>query len=145
MGVREYSVWIKAAPEQVWRVYVDPTRIPEWQTGKPVIGDVQGAPGRARLDVRLEARPPLRADDGADRRDAPHELVTRTDAYLGLQLEVTSRLSGRSDGTDLELRVVTHWRRGLGLVAKVVELAILNPREARKELAHLKTLVEREA
>ena len=69
---------------------------------------------------------------------APHELVTRTDTTLGLQLEVTSRLRGRSDGTDLELRVVTHWRRGLGLIATVVELAILNPGEARKELAHLK-------
>ena len=71
--------------------------------------------------------------------------MTRTDASLGVQLEVTSRLGGRSDGTDLELRVVTHWRRGLGLIAKVVELAILNSGEARKELAHLKTLVEREA
>ena len=44
MGVLEYSVWIAATPEQVWRTYADPTRIPEWQTGKPVITEVQGRP-----------------------------------------------------------------------------------------------------
>ena len=143
MGVREYSVWIKAAPEQVWQVYVDPGRIPEWQTGKPVIGDVQGVPGQPG-STYLSKRGPLSARTTVLTSQPPHELVTRTEASLGVQLEVTSRLGGRSDGTDLELRVVTHWRRGLGLIAKVVELAILNSGEARKELAHLKTLVERE-
>lgn len=75
---------------------------------------------------------------------APRELVTRTDAYLGLQLEVTSRIIERADGTDLRLAVVTHWRRRLGPVAELVEPAVLNPREMRKELALLKALVERE-
>jgi hypothetical protein len=41
--------------------------------------------------------------------------------------------------------VATHRRRGLGPLGKVVELVVLSPREARKELANLKTLVEREA
>jgi hypothetical protein len=40
--------------------------------------------------------------------------------------------------------VVILWRRGLGPIAKIVELAILSPREARKELASFKALVERE-
>ena len=56
MGVLEYSVWIEAAPELVWRAYVDPTRIPEWQTGRPVIGDVQGEFGvraRAMCQARM--------------------------------------------------------------------------------------------
>ena len=43
MGAVDYSVWIKASPEQVWRVYVDPSRIPEWQTGSPVIEEVHGS------------------------------------------------------------------------------------------------------
>ena len=33
MGVREYSVWIKAAPEQVWQVYVDPGASPSGRPG----------------------------------------------------------------------------------------------------------------
>ena len=55
--------------------------------------------------------------------DFPRELVTSTDAYLGLSFEVTSRLGERSGGTDLGLQVVTHWRCGFGPLGKIVELA----------------------
>jgi uncharacterized protein YndB with AHSA1/START domain len=143
MGVLEYSVWIKATPEQVWQAYVDPTRIPGWQTGKPVIDDVPGGPGEPG-STNVSRRGPFSARTTVLGADHPRELVTRTDAYLGLQLDVTSRLSGRSGGTDLQLRVMTPWRRGLGPVGRIVELAILSPGEARKELANLKALVERQ-
>jgi uncharacterized protein YndB with AHSA1/START domain len=143
MGTLECSVWIEAAPEQVWAIYVDPDRIPDWQTGRPRIEDVRGTPGEPG-STYVSRRGPLHARTTVLAADAPHELVTTTDAYLGLQFEVTSRLEGRSGGTDLTLRAVTHWRRGLGPVAKLVELAVLNPREARKEFALLKALVERE-
>ena len=144
MGVLEYSVWIKATPEQVWRTYVDPTRIPEWQTGKPAIGDVQGVPGEPG-STYVSRRGPLAARTRVLSADFPRELVTMTDAYFGLQFEVTSRLNGRAGGTDLTLRAATHWRRRFGPVATIVELAILSPREAHKELASLKALIEREA
>ena len=144
MGVLEYSVWIKATPEQVWQTYVDPHRIPDWQTGKPAIVDVQGASSEAG-STYVSKRGPLAARTTVLTADVPRELVTSTDAYFGLRFEVTSRLGERSGGTDLQLRVATRWRRGFGPVAKIVELAILNPREARKELANLKALVEREA
>ena len=143
MGVVEYSVWIEAAPEQVWRTYVDPTRIPDWQTGKPVIEDVQGAPGEPG-STYVSRRGPLAARTTVLTADVPHELLTTTDAYFGLKFEVTSRLSERSGGTDLRLRVATRWRRGFGPVGKIAELVFLSAREARKELAHLKALVERE-
>jgi hypothetical protein len=112
-------------------------RIPEWQTGKPVVADLHGPVGTAGSSYtsrrgRLSAQP-------------PHELVTRTDAYLGLRLTLTSLLSERSGGTDLSLRGETHWRRRLGPLAWLIELAILSPREARKELAALKALVEADA
>ena len=144
MGELSYSVWIQATPEQVWRSYVDPATVPDWQTGKPVIEDVQGPPGEPG-STYVSRRGPFAARTTVLRADAPRELVTRTDAYLGLVLEVTSRLSERSGGTDLQLGVVTQWRHRLGPVAKLVELAILNPGEARKELANLKALVERQA
>ena len=142
MGVLEDSVWINATPEQVWQTYVDPTRIPEWQTGKPVIGDVHGGPGEPG-STYVSRRGPFSAHTTVQSADRPRVLVTRTDAYLGLQLDVTSRLTARSGGTDLQLHVVTRWRRGLGPVRKLVELAILSPREAQKELTNLKALVER--
>ena len=144
MAVQEYSVWIEAAPERVWPIYVDPASIPDWQTGKPVIEDVQGAPGEPG-STYLSRRGPLSARTTVLAAEAPRELLTRTDAYFGLEFEVTSRLSERSGGTDLQMRVTTHWRRRLGPVAWLVERAVLSDREARKELTLLRELVEREA
>lgn len=141
MGEVEYSVWIEATPEQVWRTYVDPARIPDWQTGKPVIRDVRGAPGEPG-STYVSQRGPLVARTRVLTADAPRFLVTTTDAYLGLSFEVASRMVERAGGTDLHLRVTTHWRRGLRLVVALVERVVLSPREARKELAALKALVE---
>ena len=143
MGELAYAVWIDAAPERVWRAYVDPSRIPEWQTGKPVIGDVQGGPGELG-STYVSKRGPLVAQTTVTAADNPTRLVTWTDAYFGLQFEVTSRLTERAGGTDLELTVETHWRSRRRLVEKVVERAILSPREAHKELTNLKTIIERE-
>lgn len=142
MGTLEQSVWIEATPEQVWRVYVDPLRIPDWQTGKPVIGEVVGAPGEAGSSYQSK-RGPLVARTTVLSANAPHELRTTADAYFGLQFEVTSRLSARAGGTDLALLVETHWRRRLGPLAKLVELAVLSAREGEKELGYLKGFVER--
>lgn len=144
MGVLRYSVWIEATPVQVWRSYVDPTSIPDWQTGRPVVEDVHGPPG-APGSSYVSKRGPLAARTTVLSADAPHELVTRTEAYFGLHLEVTSRLSARSGGTDLHLSAATHWPRGFGPVGRIVEMAVLSPGEARKELANLKALVERRA
>ena len=144
MGMLEYSVWIDAAPAVVWRAYVDPTRIPEWQTGTPVIGEVQGefgVPGSSYVSRRgrLAARTTVLT------ADAPRQLVTRTHAYFGLRFEVASRLIERAGGTDLQLHATTQWRRGFAPIAKIVERAILSPAEARKELDKFKALVERDA
>ena len=141
MDELELSIWIDANPEQVWRVYADPLRIPEWQTGKPVVGEVRGPAGEPG-STHVSKRGPLAARTTVVSADAPRVLVTRTDAYLGLSVEVTARLIERPGGTDLRLSVATHWRRSLGPVSKLVEMAILSPREARKELANLKSLVE---
>lgn len=144
MGELAYTVWIDAAPELVWRMYVDPDRVPEWQTGKPVIEDVHGGPGELG-STYVSKRGPLAARTTVLASDMPTRLVTRTDAYFGLELDVTSRLVERAGGTDLTLTVVTHWRSRRRLVQKVVERAILSRREARKELTNLKTIIERDA
>ena len=93
----------------------------------------------------VSRRGPLVAQTTVTASDNPTRLVTRTDAYFGLELVVTSRLTERAGGTDLKLTVETHWRSRRRLVQKVVEGAILSRREARKELTNLKTIIEREA
>lgn len=144
MREREYSVWIDAEPEQVWRTYVDPERIPAWQTGRPVIVDVRGGGGEPGATYtsrrgRLAARTTVLA------AERPRRVVTGTEAYLGLRLRVSSTLSAESGGTRLDLRVQTRWPPGLRLVGRLVERAILDPREGTKELRNLKVLAEREA
>jgi uncharacterized protein YndB with AHSA1/START domain len=141
MGAVDYSVWIQASPEEVWRVYVDPSRIPEWQTGSPVIEDVHG-PGDQRGSTYVSRRSPGAALTTVMDVDKPKRLVTRTKAYFGLRFDVTSSLTAQAGGTLLELRAETCWPRGLGLLGKLVEAAILSPQEGRKELARLKALIE---
>ncbi len=61
MGVREYSIWIEACtgPGVAHHTWI-PTRIPDWQTGKPVIEDVEGAPGEPS-STYVSRRGPLAA------------------------------------------------------------------------------------
>jgi uncharacterized protein YndB with AHSA1/START domain len=141
MGTTDYSVWIEATPEQVWRVYVDPLRIPEWQTGSPTIEEVRGS-GDQLGSSYVSRRRPGAARTTVMEVDKPRRLMTATKAYFGLRFDVTSLLKSQSGDTRLELHVETHWPRGLGLLGKLVEAAILNPREGEKELARLKRLIE---
>ena len=141
MGTVNYSILIEATPEQVWRVYVDPSRIPEWQTGSPTIEAVRGS-GDQPGSTYVSRRRPGAARTIVMEVDKPRRLMTATEAYFGLRFDVTSSLKSQSGGTLLELRVETHWPRGLGLLGKLVEAAILSPREGGKELARLKRLIE---
>jgi uncharacterized protein YndB with AHSA1/START domain len=133
-----------APPEEVWRTYVDPSRLPEWQTGSPVIADIQG-PGGQPGSSYTSTRGPGTARTTVLSADPPHRILTRTVAYFGLKFDVDSRLQPERNGTLLRLRAETHWPRGLGVAGRLVERVFLSGTEARKELANLKTLIEREA
>jgi uncharacterized protein YndB with AHSA1/START domain len=144
MGTRDYSVWINATPDDVWRIYANPSRIPEWQTGSPVITDVQGRAAETR-STYVSRRGSGSARTTVVDAVRPHKLVTRTQAYFGLNLEVISLLDSEADGTRLRVRAQTHWPTSRRLIGRLVELAILSRREVETELGNLKTLVERES
>jgi uncharacterized protein YndB with AHSA1/START domain len=141
MGAVDYSVWIRALPEDVWRVYVDPSRIPQWQTGSPLIEEVHG-PADQPGSTYVSRRSPGAARTTVRKADKPSRLMTTTEAYFGLRFDVKSLLTPQSGGTLLELQVETHWPKRLGLLGKLVEAAILSPREGQKELGRLKALIE---
>jgi len=143
MGVLEYSVLISARPEHVWPGYTDPLRIPEWQTGSPVILDVHGT-GDTPGSTYVSRRRPGSARTRVLEAEQPRRLVTRTEVSLGLRFDVISWLEAEADDTRQSLRAETRWPRGLGLLGRLVERAILNPREAERELTNLKALVEGE-
>ena len=108
MGTVSYSVWIEATPEQVWRVYVDPSRIPEWQTGSPTIDEVQGS-GDQPGSSYVSRRRPGAARTTVMEVDKPRRLMMATEAYFGLRFDVTSLLKSQSGGTLLKLRAETYW------------------------------------
>lgn len=125
------------------KTYVDPGRLPEWQTGSPVIADVHGKGGQPG-STYASSRGPGTARTTVLSAEPSRRIVTRTVAYFGLKFDVDTRLEPDANGTLLRLRADTHWPRGLGLLGKLVERAVLSGSEARKELANLKALIERE-
>lgn len=140
MGTIQYSVWIQTTPEELWSIYVDPTRIPD-QTGSPAIEEIRGA-GDQPGSTYVSRRAPGAARTTVIEADKPRLLKTSTEAYFGLRFDLTSTLTRQAGGTLLQLHAETHWPRGLHLVGTLVEAAILSRREGEKELARLKRLVE---
>lgn len=141
MGAIQYSVWIQTTPEELWGIYVDPTRIPEWQTGSPVIEEICGA-GDQPGSTYVSRRAPGAARTTVIEADNPRLLKTSTEAYFGLRFDLTSTFTREAGGTLLQLHAETHWPRGLHLFGRLVEAAILSRRQSEKELARLKRLVE---
>jgi len=64
--------WINATPGRVRAVYVDPTRIPDWRTGRPSVVSVRGQPGVPGSSY-VSTRSCGRDDDRGD--EAPRRLT----------------------------------------------------------------------
>ena len=144
MGTLRYSVWIDASPGEVWAVFTDLDRIPEWQTGAPRVAEASG-PGDAVGSAYTVRRGPMGSRTTVTVAEAPTRYASHTDAALGLKFDLLADLVAEHDGTRLRLEARTHWPKVLRLLGRLVEAAFLNPREAEKELANLKALVERDA
>jgi hypothetical protein len=144
VGVLRYSIVIDALPSVVWRLWADIDRIPEWQTGSPRIGDVSG-PGHQVGTVYTVRRGPLTSRTTVVIADPPSRYGSYTDALLGLQLSLAADMIPEGQGTRVSIEATTRWPRGLGLFGRAVEAALLSEREALRELAQFKALVERES
>src|SRR5829696_7410791 len=90
VGVIQHSVWIQAQPDEVWRLYVNPSRVADWQTGSPVEG-ITG-PGDEPGTTYVSRRSPGAAYTTVVEADPPRRLKTETEAYFGLRFDVVSRL-----------------------------------------------------
>ena len=144
MAVLKYDIWIEASPDDVWAVYTDLDRIPEWQTGAPRVAEANGS-GDVVGTTYLVRRGPMTSRSTITAADAPAHHASHTQAVLGLTFDLVADLTAADGGTRIALEARTEWPRGLRLVGRAVESALLSEREAVKELTNLKTLVEREA
>jgi hypothetical protein len=74
--------------------------------------------------------------------EAPSRYVSRTGALLGLRFDLEAWLTPERGGTQLALEARTRWPRGLRWFGRGIEAIVLSPREAERELANLKAIVE---
>ncbi len=139
-----YDIWIEASPAEVWAVYTDLDRIPEWQTGAPRVAEASGS-GDLVGTTYVVRRGPMTSRTTITAAAPPAHHASHTQAVLGLTFDLVADLTAEDGGTRLALEARTHWPRGLGLFGRAVESALLSEREALKELANLKALVERES
>jgi hypothetical protein len=142
VGVLSYSVWIDASPISVWNVLTDLDRIPDWQTGAPRVVDRTGQ-GDAVGTHYTVRRGPTSSKTTVTNAERPGRYESRAKALLGLQIDLIANLVAQRGGTLLSLEARTAWPRGLRLLGRAVEFVVLNPREANRELANLKAVVER--
>jgi uncharacterized protein YndB with AHSA1/START domain len=136
-----YSIWVDAAPERVWEVFTNLDRIPEWQTGRPVVSDASGR-GDEQGTTYSVRRGPATSRTAVLEAARPSRYRSRTDAYLGLWFDMTASLIPERSGTRLDLKADTHWPRAMRLPGRLVEAVVLSGHEAHRELERLKLLVE---
>lgn len=141
MGAHGYSISIDASPDAVWKTFTDLDRIPEWQTGHPVVSEASG-PGDIVGTTYLVRRGPGVSRTVVVEATSPHRYRSRTEAYLGLSFEMVAHLIPENEGTRLELTARTQWPWHLRLLGRLIEAVLLSGHEASRELKQLKLLVE---
>lgn len=141
MATHRYAIWIDAPPDLVWEIFTDLDRIPEWQTGDPLVTDASGR-GDAVGTTYAVRRGPAVAHTTVLEAAPPSRYQSNTDAYLGLRFELLARLVPEKGGTRVELEAHTHWPRGMKLLGRLIETVVLSAHEGRREIEQLKVLVE---
>lgn len=141
MATHRHSVWIDAAPDQVWEIFTDLDRIPEWQTGEPVVFEATGRGDVAGTTYAVR-RGPAVAHTTILECVRPYRYRSRSAAYLGMSFELVVYLVPQRDGTRVELEAQTHWPIGMRHIGRLVEAVVLSGHEAHREMERLKLLVE---
>jgi uncharacterized protein YndB with AHSA1/START domain len=141
MGSYSYTVWIAAQPERVYDLYTDLDRVAEWQEGRPRITDRSGEQGVAGSTYTTR-RGPSSARSRVIVAERPTEQVVEINGALGLRAVLTSRFEPEDRGTRMTVELDARW--GKPRLGRALEKAVFNPRTARRELAKLKEIAERD-
>lgn len=141
MGTYSYAIWIAAPPDGVYDLYTDLDRVGEWQEGKPTITDRSGDRDRPGYTYTTR-RGRSTTGSAVIVAERPMTHVVHLEGALGLHAEITSRFVREQEGTRMTIELDARWRSPL--VGRVLEKAIFDPRTARRELAKLKEIAERE-
>jgi hypothetical protein len=144
----ERDVLIRASPERVWGVLVDPTRSPDWEAGLVAVEDVGGLldePAASCIHVMNFRGRKLHGEAEVMEAFAPHTRAMRVQPPLTLTALRRERLVATDAGTQLTIELNYETRGGpLGALLNVAftrpRLAIVLSESAR----NLKRIVESE-
>ena len=134
-------MWIAAPPERVYDLCTDLDRVAEWQEGHPRIIDRSGEQSRGGSTYTTR-RGPSAARSEVIVAERPTKHVVETHGALGLRAVISSRFVPEDLGTRMTVALDARW--GRPMVGRVLEKAIFAPRTAKRELAKLKEIAERE-
>ena len=107
----------------------------------PRITDISGDPGRAG-STYISRRGRFGSRFELMTAERPASQVVEFDGPMGLRAEMSSQFAPEEGGTKLTISLIARWR--FPLLGRILELAIFNPRIAKRELGRLKALAERE-
>jgi len=144
----ERDVLIRASPERVWEVLVDPGRSPDWEAGLVAVEDVRGLldePAASCTQIMNFRGRKLRGEVEVTEAFAPHRRAMRVQPPLTVTALRRERLVATDAGTQLTIEL-NYETRG-GPLGALLNVALTRPRLAMvlsESARGLKRLVESE-
>lgn len=144
----ERDVLIRASPERVWDVLVDPDRSPDWEAGLVAVKDVGGLldePAASCTQVMNFRGRRLHGEVEVTEAFAPHRRAMRVQPPLTVTALRRERLVETDAGTQLTIEL-NYESRG-GPLGALLNVALTRPRLAMvlsESARNLKRLVESE-
>jgi uncharacterized protein YndB with AHSA1/START domain len=142
----ERDILIRASPERVWGVLVDPGLLPQWEAGLVAVQDADellDEPQASCTQMMRFRRRTLRGELEVIEAFAPHRRVMRVQPPLTVAATRRERLVPTDQGTQFTIEL-DYETRG-GPVGMVLEVALIRPRLAMmlaESSRSLKRLVE---
>jgi uncharacterized protein YndB with AHSA1/START domain len=144
----EREILIRASPERVWGVLVDPDRSPDWEAGLVAVEDVHGPldePAASCTQVMNFRGRKVHGEVQVTEAFAPHTRAMRVQPPLTVTALRRERLVATDAGTQLKLEL--NYETRAGPLGAVLNVALTRPRLAMvlsESARNLKRLVESE-
>jgi uncharacterized protein YndB with AHSA1/START domain len=122
---------IRAPAERVWRVLVDPERMPEWEAGLVGVqsgGELLDQPGASCTQLLRFRRRTLEGELEVTEAFAPHTRAMRVQPPLTVAATRRERLVQTDQGTEVTVEL-DYETRG-GPVGALLDIALIRPRLA---------------
>jgi uncharacterized protein YndB with AHSA1/START domain len=147
MGHISRTIHVEATPEQVFDLFANPERLPEWQVPATEVKDITGTPGTVGygwISVTTFAGRKMEAPMNVTAVERPRFVEAKTTGSMTARVRM--RLEPAAGGTDVTAE--SEYEMPLGFIGDAANKLFLERSMAEswdKSLAKFKALVEAEA